>query len=691
LSLQTNRLIDEKSPYLLQHAHNPVDWYPWGDEAFRVADEKDRPIFLSIGYSTCHWCHVMEKESFEDREIADILNREFVSVKVDREERPDVDSAYMDACQLMTGSGGWPLTIIMRPDKKPFFAGTYIPKEGRFGMIGLKTLLLEIAEAWKNRRGEVDTVAERATSTMKDRLAFRERGRKLDREIFDSLYTQLEESFDDENGGFGLAPKFPIPHKILSLLRYWRRTGNPRAIEMVEDTLLAMRRGGIWDHVGYGFHRYSTDRKWLVPHFEKMLYDQALMLMAYAEAFQATGIGEFHQTAWEIFEYVSRDMTSPEGAFYSAEDADSEGEEGKFYLWAEAEMERVLEERAELLIDLFEVRREGNFLDEATGKKTGKNILHTKRALDDLSKEIGLTMKELRSEIHGSLALLRIAREERVRPLLDDKILADWNGLMIAALAKASRIFDSDELRKAGERAAGFILGKMYDEGLRHRYRGGDVSGEVFLQDYSFMIWGLIELYQATFDRAWLEWAISLTREMIEGFWDEEKGWFLLSHKDGESMILQKMEAYDGAIPSGNSVAFLDLILLSRITGDESTEERADRLADAFSVQALDNPIAYTLFLSALDMAIGPSAEVVIVGELTSRRTEEMLSGIRTEYLPGLLVLLKADDSLSDIAPFTEAMDPKEGEVLAYVCVGRQCRTPTDSVDQMIDYLMQRA
>lgn len=684
-------MINEKSPYLLQHAHNPVDWYPWGDEAFNVAEEEDRPIFLSIGYSTCHWCHVMENESFVDREIAEILNREFVSVKVDREERPDVDSAYMDVCQMMTGSGGWPLTIIMRPDKKPFFAGTYIPKEGRFGMIGLRNLLLEIAEAWTSRRGEVDMVAERATSTMMNSLSFREQGRKLDRKVFDSLYTQLEDSFDDENGGFGLAPKFPIPHKILSLLRYWRRTGNLRAMEMVEDTLLAMRRGGIWDHVGYGFHRYSTDRKWLLPHFEKMLYDQALMLMAYAEAFQTTGRWEFRQTAWEIFEYVSRDMTSPEGAFYSAEDADSEGEEGKFYLWTEAEIREVLGEGEELLIDFFEVKREGNFFDEATGKKTGKNILHMKRTFDDLSKESGLAVKELRSEMSGSLALLRNAREERVRPLLDDKILSDWNGLMIAALAKASRIFDSDEFRKAGERAVRFILGEMYTEGLRHRYRDGDVSREAFLQDYSFLIWGLIELYQTSFEITWLEWAISLTQEMIEGFWDDEKGWFLLSHKNGESMILQKMEAYDGAIPSGNSAAFLDLILLSRITGDETIEGKAQRLADAFSIQALDNPIAYTLFLSALDMAMGPSAEVVIVGNPTSKRTKEMLSGIRTEYLPDVLVLLKSDDSLSGIAPFTEAMESKEGEVLAYVCVGRECRTPTDSVNQMLDYLMRRA
>lgn len=687
LTSKANRLKKEKSPYLLQHAYNPVDWYPWGDDAFTKAKSEDKPVFLSIGYSTCHWCHVMERESFEDQEIARILNESYVSIKVDREERPDVDSTYMDVCQMMTGSGGWPLTIIMRPDRKPFFAATYLPKEGRFGMRGLRPLLMEIANVWKTQRRKVDEVAERATSAITDQLAIRDEREQIDRQVFDSLYFQLRDSFDEKFGGFGPPPKFPLPHKILALLRYWRRTGEKRALDMVEFTLQAMSLGGIKDHVGGGFHRYSTDSYWLVPHFEKMLYDQALLLMAYSEAYQATKRRDFRKTMEDIVAYIGRDMTSPEGAFYSAEDADSEGVEGKFYLWTEAEIRETLGKEADLIIDEFNVIEEGNFR-EPDGSRSGGNILHMNRKFDEISKELGLDSLELFDRVQVSLERMRNVRENRERPLRDDKVLADWNGLMIAALAKASRALGSDEFSTAGERAARFILDKMAEAGLKHRYREGELSKEVFLQDYSFLVWGLIELYQTTFDIMWLDKAVVLTKEMLERFWDDDLGFFHLSPKEGEDMIFQKMESYDGAIPSGNSVAFLDLVMISRMTGDIGMEEIARKLAQTYSGMVIDNPMAFTLFLIGLDMVLEPSSEVVIVGDAMSDDVEEMISAIRSEYLPEAIVMIKSDDSLPRIAPFTESMIAKEGEAQAYVCSGRACRAPTSSLDEMLRSIM---
>jgi uncharacterized protein YyaL (SSP411 family) len=689
LTRKANRLKKEKSPYLLQHAYNPVDWYPWGEDAFSKAKSEDKPVFLSIGYSTCHWCHVMERESFEDREIARILNESYVSIKVDREERPDIDSTYMDVCQMMTGSGGWPLTIIMRPDRKPFFAATYLPKEGRFGMRGLRPLLIEIANVWKTQRRKVDEVAERATSAIADQLAIRDERDEIDRKIFDSLYLQLRDSFDEKFGGFGPPPKFPLPHKILALLRYWRRTGEQRALDMVEFTLQAMSLGGIRDHVGGGFHRYSTDSYWLVPHFEKMLYDQALLLMTYSEAYQATKRWDFKKTVEDIVAYIGRDMTSPEGTFYSAEDADSEGVEGKFYLWAEAEIRETLGEEANLIIDEFNVREEGNFR-EPDGSRSGMNILHLSRSLDDISKELGLDVLELFDNIQVSLARMRKVRENRERPLRDDKVLTDWNGLMMVALAKASRALSSDEFSKAGEKAARFILDKMSRTGLRHRYRKGELSKEVFIQDYSFLIWGLIELYQTTFDISLLERAVDLTKEMLDRFWDVDLGFFLLSPKEGENMIFQKMESYDGAIPSGNSVAFLDLVMISRMTGDTGIEEAAKKLAQTYSGMVVDNPMAFTLFLTGLDMVLEPSSEVVIVGDPMSDDVEEMISAIRNAYLPEAIVMIKSDDSLSKIAPFTELMMAKEREAQAYVCSGRSCRAPTGSADEMLRSMIEK-
>ena len=448
-----NRLIYEKSPYLLQHAYNPVDWYPWGDKAFEKAQKEDKPIFLSIGYSTCHWCHVMERESFEDPEVARMMNKLVISIKVDREERPDLDHIYMTVSQLLTGSGGWPLNIMMTPGKRPYFAATYIPRQTRLGRTGMMDLIPRLAQVWKDQRKEVIDSAEKIVTALKSLESNGSEG-ELDASVLDTAYKQLSERFDDKHGGFGEAPKFPTPHNLLFLLRHWKRTGNPSSLEMVEKTLRDMRMGGIYDHVGFGFHRYSTDQNWLVPHFEKMLYDQALLVMAYTEAYQATSKEEYHVSAREILTYVLRDMTALEGGFYSAEDADSEGVEGKFYLWSEEEIRTILPpEEADLVIKGFNIRKDGNFVDEAAKRKTGVNILHLQKTLPEIASDLKMSEQVLQELWTSARKKLFSVREKRVYPQKDDKIMTDWNGLMIAALAKASAGFGVVEYADAAEKA----------------------------------------------------------------------------------------------------------------------------------------------------------------------------------------------------------------------------------------------
>ena len=476
-----NRLQFEKSPYLLQHADNPIDWYPWGDEAFEKAQKEDKPIFLSIGYSTCHWCHVMEHESFEDPEVARLMNEIFVSIKVDREERPDIDKTYMTVSQMLTGSGGWPLNIIMTPDKKPFFAGTYFPKESRFGRVGMLDLVPRIQEIWLNEHQKALDTADQVVAALQKmsqqtvtqlKYSDEEEG-TLGKAILDAAYKQLADLFDEVHGGFGSAPKFPTPHTLLFLLRYWKRHDDEQALKMVERTLQAMRLGGVYDHIGFGFHRYSTDSKWLLPHFEKMLYDQALLAMAYTEAYQVTQKEEYARTAQEIFTYVLRDMTAPSGGFYSAEDADSEGVEGKFYVWSQEEIRHILdEEEAEFVMRVFNFEKGGNFKEQATGLKTGENIVHLQKPLADLAAGFKVTEQELRHRIENIRQKLFDIREQRVHPHKDDKILTDWNGLMIAALAKGAQVFDEPRYAQAAERAARFILDEAHDENGRLLHPG---------------------------------------------------------------------------------------------------------------------------------------------------------------------------------------------------------------------------
>jgi len=688
-----NRLASEKSPYLLQHADNPVDWHPWGDEAFEKARNEDKPIFLSIGYSTCHWCHVMAHESFEDDKTARLLNDSFVCVKVDREERPDLDAVYMSVCQTLTGSGGWPLTIIMTPDKKPFFAATYIPKENRFGRTGLMALIPQISEAWKKRRGEIENSAERVVAVL-SKTSEESGGGELGKDALDHVYRQLAASFDEVHGGFGGAPKFPSPHNLLFLLRYWSRNGKSEALEMVERTLQAMRMGGIYDQIGFGFHRYSTDAEWFAPHFEKMLYDQAMLSMAYVEAYQATRKEEFARTAREIFTYVLRDMTSKDGEFYSAEDADSEGVEGKFYLWSLGEIKRTLQQdEANLVIDTFSVVKEGNFAQEPTGGKPEGNILRQLETLPATALRLMTSKEDLQRRLEVARKKLFEEREKRVHPHKDDKILADWNGLMIASFAKAAQALDEPRYAEVAGRAADFVLSKMRgkDGRLLHRYRDGEAAVPGNLDDYAFMAWGLIELYEATFDVGRLRTAMELSAVMLERFWDAENGGFYFTADDTERTLYRQKTVYDGAIPSGNSVAMLDLLRLGRMTGDIGLEDRAAGLSSAFSGSVNAHPAASTFLMSAVDFALGPANEVVIVGGAQADDTKAMLRALRSQFLPRKVVLFRPSGGkpeTASVAGFVESMSPLEGKATAYVCTHQTCSFPTNDARKMMELLV---
>ncbi len=678
-----NKLINEKSPYLLQHAYNPVDWYPWCEEAFEKARKEDKPIFLSIGYSTCHWCHIMEKESFEDEEVAKLMNETFVSIKVDREERPDIDGIYMTICQMMTGSGGWPLTIIMTPDKKPFFAGTYFPKQSRFGRIGMLELIQRIIEFWISRREEIFSSADEILSTLK-RSTNNNVGDKVDDNILDKAFGAFLNRFDEVFGGFGIAPKFPTPHNLLFLLRYWKRKKDNRALWMVEKTLEQMRIGGIYDQVGYGFHRYSTDREWLVPHFEKMLYDQALLITAYIETYQATKKNLYKDTAEEIIEYVLRDMTSPEGGFYSAEDADSEGEEGKFYLWRKDEIKSILGDEAELFVKIFNITDDGNYDDHALSEKTGANILHMNKSISEVAKELSLKSDELTSLMNSAREKLFNLRDKRIHPFKDDKTLTDWNGLMISALAKASQVFVRTDYLAAAEKSMNFILSEMIDEGglLLHRYRQGEASIPGNIDDYAFIIAALIDLYEASFKTKYLKEAVSLNLELIKHFWDERDGGFFFTGDESEQLIVRRKEIFDGAIPSGNSVALLNLIRLGRIASNSEYENKAEMIGKLISNTIQDSPLAFGYSLCALNFTFGPSNEIVI--SCGNREEANVyIKKLNEFYFPNKILILNSekDEVIKTIAPFTANQKQVGNKVTAYVCRNYVCNLPLNSLE----------
>ena len=679
----SKRLVHEKSPYLLQHAENPVDWYPWGDEAFQAAKKEDKPIFLSIGYATCHWCHVMAHESFEDEEVARLLNKYYIAIKVDREERPDIDKIYMSVCQAMTGRGGWPLSIFMTPEGKPFFAGTYFPKSSRMGMPGFMDVINQTAALWQGDRERLLRASEEITSHLRSRPDSSTPVHTLGSETLKKGYIQFERTFDPIWGGFGTAPKFPTPHQLTFLLRWHKRSNDSRALEMVEKTLDAMRRGGIFDQVGFGFHRYSVDERWLVPHFEKMLYDQALLAVVYTEAYQATGKVEFAQVAREIFTYVLRDMMAPHGGFYSAEDADSEGKEGLFYLWTPQEVKGHLgEEVGGLFCRFFDISETGNF-------EEGPSIPHMPVSVQIFAKKEGMDLTDARTALENARNRLFDIRRKRVHPLKDDKILTSWNGLMIAALARGYQVFGDQAYAKAARRAADFILMNLRTAGgrLLRRYRQGDAAYPGYLDDYAFLVWGLIELYEATFGISYLEEAIALNEAMIGIFWDKGEGGLYFTGRGNESLITRSKEIYDGALPSGNSVAALNFLRLGRMTGSIDLEQRAEQLLRAFSGQVADHPMGYTQLLVALDFMVGPSQEIVIAGDPSLASTRAMINTIQRSFLPNKVLLLRIQGSegkrIASLAPFVKAMGSVNNQPAVYLCEKYACKTPITDLDAL--------
>jgi len=688
-----NHLINEKSPYLLQHAYNPVDWYPWGEEAFAKARKENKPIFLSIGYSTCHWCHVMEKESYDDPEIGRLMNDAFVSIKVDREERPDIDNIYMNISVITTGGGGWPLNVIMTPDKRPFFVATYIPKDNRFGQTGLVELIPRVKNLWATQHDKILNSANRIIAALQQG-AGNSSGEEMNASTLKAADEQLARNFDEKHGGFGTSQKFPAPHNLLFLLRYWKRTNDAKALEMVEKTLRAMRQGGMYDHIGFGFHRYSTDARWRVPHFEKMLYDQALLAMAYTEAYQATGKEEYGTTAREIFTYVLRDMAAPAGGFYSAEDADSEGQEGKFYVWTEKEIRQTLDQReADIFIKVYGVESGGNFTEQATERKPGTNILFLSKSLKEIAAQLKMPEQELQNRLEAARQKLFAIREKRVHPGKDDKILTDWNGLMIAAFARGAQVFDEPKYAKAAERAVDFILRNMRspDNRLLHRYRENQATITANVDDYAFLIWGLIELHEATFNVNYLQTALDFNKDFLKHFWDADRGGFYFTADDGEALLVRSKEIYDGAIPSGNSVAMLNLLRLGRITANADLETKAAMIGRAFSGEVKQAPSAHTQLMMAVDFGVGPSYEVVIAGNSQAEDTKAMLRALRKQFIPDKVVLLKPTEqqspAITRLAEFTKYQMSRDGRATAYVCLNYNCKLPTTEISKMLAML----
>ena len=677
-----NRLAAEKSPYLLQHADNPVDWYPWGEEAFKKAREEDKPIFLSIGYATCHWCHVMEHESFEDPIVAALMNEAFINIKVDREERPDIDQVYMTVCQMLTGSGGWPLTVIMTPDKEPFFAGTYFPRESRYGRVGMIELVPKVQTIWSTERAKLLESAEQITARLASASQPRESG-DADPNLPDLAYRELAGRYDATYGGFGSAPKFPSPHNLILLARYSAIRNQPQALKMVDHTLHEMRRGGIFDQVGFGFHRYSTDAEWLVPHFEKMLYDQALLVLASTEAFLAGGTTNHRRTVDEIVTYILRDMTSPEGGFYSAEDADSEGEEGTFYLWTIDQLASTLgKDDAVFAAEVWNATADGNFSEEASGEETGTNILHRDDDDSAIAKRMDLDPAAFDTHLESIRTRLFDDREDRIHPLKDDKVLADWNGLMAAGLAKAGRVFSEPSYIDAARKSVAFVLGSMRDKKgrLHHRWREGELTVPAFLDDHVFMIFANLELYDATLDAEYLEQALELQATTDTFFWDKENGGYFFSPTDGEELLVRQKEIYDGAIPSGNSVAAMNLLRLARLTGRTDLADRADTIFKVFAADSSRGASAHSHLADAMLFASSPSLEIVIAGKAGADDTKALLAEVRSHYLPQAVTLLVSPgaegDAVRKLAPFTEHHAPIEGKAAAYVCRDYACKMP---------------
>ncbi len=689
-----NRLINEKSPYLLQHAYNPVDWYPWGDEAFAKARAEDKPIFLSIGYSTCHWCHVMEEESFENDSIAALMNEYFVCIKVDREERPDVDRVYMTALQGMGENGGWPMSMFLTPELKPFFGGTYYPPESRHGRIGFPELLRRIHEIWATDRARVLDAANGVVSFLRQ-LPTSSRAGKLTPSVLDRCFEQFKQMYDAERGGFGGAPKFPRPAVFNFLLRHYHRTGNHDALAMVEHTLEMMANGGMHDHIGGGFHRYSVDRDWRVPHFEKMLYDQAQLVCSYLDLYLITGKERFASIARDVLEYVLRHMTDKQGGFYSAEDADSprpespdQKGEGAFYVWTKNEILDVLgDEAGRVFCSQYGVEGDGNVALDPQLEFTGRNILYVTRPLAETATAFRRTESEIVSLLAAARKRLFDVRARRPRPHLDDKVLAGWNGLMMGACARAYQVLGEVRYLHAARSSARFVLTRMFDPRsgkLLRRFRDGEAKFEAHLDDYAFVVAGLLDLYESDFDVQWLEWARRLTQTQLQLFWDDNAGGFFDTSGDDASILVRTKEQYDGAEPGGNSVAAMNLLRLYHITGDDSLRAKGEQTIEAFSGVLGAQPVVQPQMACAYAFSISKVKQIVLAGAPELDSTRQMLQRIRQRYLPNKVVLLIEPSSrprLETLAAFTRQLSSREGHVVAYVCEDYVCKLPTSDLD----------
>ena len=693
-SRRPNKLVHEKSPYLLQHAFNPVAWYPWGEEAFAAARAEQKPIFLSVGYSTCHWCHVMEHESFENDEIASLLNSYFVCVKVDREERPDVDKVYMAALQGMGQGGGWPMSMFLTPDLKPFYGGTYFPPRSRYGRAGFPDVLTRIHQVWETDRENVLHSSEEIVSALQSTASVVS-APSLDKALLDTCYRQLEKIYDSEFGGFGGAPKFPRPSVFSALLRYFAESGNLRAVEMTALTLQKMSDGGIYDHIGGGFHRYSVDREWRVPHFEKMLYDQAQLAGSYLDVFQITGNPAFASVAGEVLEYVLRDMMHPGGGFYSAEDADSPrpespGEEGEgaFYLWTKKEVASLLgKDDAEVFCLRYGVREEGNASFDPQHEFTGKNILYAARTLTGVATALKRPEEEIAGVILRSRKRLFEARSARPRPHRDDKILTGWNGLMISAFARGSRILNVPRYREAATLSADFISTKLYDAttgGLSRRFRDGEANHEGNLDDYAFLSQGLLDLYEATFDTRWIDLALKITETQVSTFWDSRTGGFFDTSGMDSSILVRTKEQYDGAEPAGNSVAAMNLFRLAQITDNKPLREKAVQTLLAFGELLQKQPVVMPQMVAAYAFSLAKADQIVVASALDDSMRRDVLDQIYSRYLPNKVVVLldgsEGQKRLSEINPFFASIAAHPGKTTVYVCQDYVCRLPTSDV-----------
>ncbi len=663
-----NRLVSSLSPYLLQHADNPVNWFEWGEEAFRKARDEDKPIFLSIGYSACHWCHVMAHESFEDDSIAAFLNEHFVSIKVDREEHPDVDEIYMTAVQMMTGSGGWPLTVFLMPDLKPFYGGTYFPPEDRWGRPGFKRIINQIAAAYRDNRDKVTEGADKLTEHIRNASVVPESTGELNRRLIDQAVANISQQFDSMYGGFGSAPKFPPTGQMDLLLRDFYRSDDPKQLKMVEHTLRKMAQGGIFDQIGGGFHRYSTDREWLVPHFEKMLYDNALLSISMIDCYLASGDEYFADIARRTLDWVLTDMVSPEGGCYSTLDADSDGEEGKFYVWELSAIQELLGQQASLFVEVYNITESGNF-------EHSTNIPNITTPISSVAKKHGLSTEELETKLEEMRTILLTERNRRIHPGLDDKILTDWNGLMMSAFARGYRAFNDDRYLHTAERIATFIQEKMWDDGsLQHSYRDGTSGIEGMLDDHAFLLSGLLDLYQAGFDTAVLNETTIVADRMIERFWDDEDGGFYQVAEGRSDLISRIKSSHDGAIPSGNGIAAGALFALYQLTDRDDFRFRAEQTIRAFASSIERMPSSHLRLIAVLDQLTAPTQQIAIVGE-AGVRSDDLLGVVNSSYMPGTVLAFGSSKGVVEVALLKNKTEIS-GQPAVYVCRDFSCKVP---------------